>query len=396
MLGQLGIDVGSLAAGANVMEVRVADTATVALLDAFYSAAAEPQEWPAAITTLADHLGALGGMLVRNAHDPELSTCVIGRMCPEISARYLREHTDNPWTRAAATVPIGEVAILSRLYDLREGRRLAWYADVIKPARTHDMAFLALPGFTSASSVGGFAFCFSESGARSIDDAAQKISELTPHLERAVWLSQQVDRSRILDRHLDNLLASSSHPVLLVSATCRVVGTNPAADQLLQELDGLAVDSEGHLCASMLPDDKALRAAIIHAATSADGEAGSVTALRIGASRQPTLRLLLTSLPMSRALPTLNSDLQPALLVTVIDSKTSHDNKISSLSKIYDLTPAEARVAVLLATGMGRESAAARLQVSVETIKKHTAACFRKVGVSSQAGLAQLVSGLPV
>jgi DNA-binding CsgD family transcriptional regulator len=362
------------------------------MIDALYSAAADPTQWPAVITLLAEHVGAHAGMLVRNAADPELSSCVLGGLRPEISEVYVRDYTDNPWTRAAEAVPIGEVAVLSSLYDLREGRHLPWYADILVPTHTHDMAYLSLPGFTGPRSVGGLALCFSEAAAdRNIHQAAQRLRELRPHLQRAVWLSQHVEQARILQQRLDDLVHATPHPVLLLSGAHRVVGMNSAAETLLREANGLTIDHSGRLRTVSPKDNAALHAAIVRTVT-LTADPPTVTVDR--PSRIP-LRLLLSPLPGSNALPAVDPEAEAVVLITVIDPVSPQHNKLRALSTIYGLTNAEARVAILLATGAGRDTAATRLDVSIETVKKHTAACFRKIGVSSQAGLAHVVATLP-
>lgn len=371
------------------------DTGGIAI-EALYAAAAEPAEWSKAITLLSEQFGAVGGMLVRNADYSELSSCITGGLESEIAERYVQDYTDNPWTRAARPVPVGEVAVMSQLYDLREGRHLAWYADVLRPTGTEDMAYLALPGFTSASSVGGFAFCFSASGAPATENAARRMRTLRPHLMRAVWLSQQVEKAQVLGQRLDEMLNSSSRPTLLLSPNHGVVSTNPAAEAFLQQADVLSIDLRGRLRAVAAADDKGLQAAIVRAVNLTNDEHPAPMAVTIDRSNTAPLRLLLTPLPRSGALPAAVPESEAVVLVTVIDPGHKHDDKFGALLTIYRLTPGEARVAVLLASGMGRESAADRLHVSVETIKKHAANCFRKIGVSSQAGLAQVISNLPI
>lgn len=365
-----------------------------AIVDVLYSAACEPGEWPTAIAVLARHLGAMGGMLVRNARAPDRSSCIVGGMDPEISARYVEEYSDNPWTRAAASVPIGEVAVLSQLYDPREGRKLGWYADVLQPTHTREMTFLALRGFTTASSVGGLAFCHYESGTSAVEEAVHRLRELQPHLTRAVWLSQKVDQSRILGRQLDDMVNSSSRPVLMLSAAHRVIGMNPATEGFLR-WSGFAVDGGGRLRASSPTDDDALQAAIARAAWPVHAGGDAPMSVPANTSTGRSVRLVLTPLPRHGVLPVLDPEGHAAVLAMVVDPHGEFDAKIDSLATTYGLTASEARVAGLLATGMGREHAADRLHVSVETIKKHTAACYRKIGLHSQAGLAHVVASLP-
>jgi DNA-binding CsgD family transcriptional regulator len=367
----------------------------VDVVDVLYTAAADPPQWPHALTVVADHLGALGGMLVCNADPPELSSCLVGRLCPETTALYLREYTDNPWTRAADSLPVGQVAALGQLYDLREGRHLAWYADILLPTNTQDMAVLALPGFTTDTSVGGIAFCFSESGTPAVEDALRRMTGLVPHITRAVWLSQQVDQSRARGEQLDEMLQSSPRPTLLISSTQRLVGANLAAEMVLREREGLSVDGTARLRATTAADDDALQAAIRRVASPLGEDDHGPLAVRVSRPTKAPLMLLFTPLTGHFALPALDPGSTAVALVTIIDPQGAYDDKIESLVDLLNLTPSEARVAVLLAAGIGRENAAARLHVSVETIKKHTAACFRKIGVSSQVALAHVVSSMP-
>ncbi|AQA01830.1 hypothetical protein BVC93_04550 [Mycobacterium sp. MS1601] len=372
---------------------RVGVRGELDLLDALYGAAADPDEWPSVITLLANHVGAHGGMLVRNATDASSSSCVVGRICPEISALYVEQYTDNPWTRAAESVPIGEVATLSELYDLREGRHLPWYSDVLVATNTRDMAYLSLPGFTGPSSVGGLAFCFADTDHSA--NAADRLRDLRAHLQRAVWLSQQVDRARTLDLRFDDMLHVSPGPVLLLSRARRVIGMNTAADELLREQAVLSVDHHGLPHVGTPADDDVLQAAIRRVVDPAADPRTGPLALSIGRPPGNGLRLVLTRLPQNRALPALDPQSQAVAMIVVIDPERALRGKAATLASLYGLTTAEARVAVHLATGVGRAKVAERLHVSPETVKRHTAACFRKVGVASQAGLAYLVASLP-
>jgi DNA-binding CsgD family transcriptional regulator len=62
------------------------------------------------------------------------------------------------------------------------------------------------------------------------------------------------------------------------------------------------------------------------------------------------------------------------------------------LQALFDLTPAESRVAGLIADGYGVESIATTLAVSLNTVRTHLKSVFTKLGVSRQAELASLLS----
>jgi DNA-binding CsgD family transcriptional regulator len=65
------------------------------------------------------------------------------------------------------------------------------------------------------------------------------------------------------------------------------------------------------------------------------------------------------------------------------------------LEALYELTPAEARVAAELALGDGEAAAARRLGVSVNSVKTHRRRVFEKVGVQRLAQLVRLLARLP-
>jgi DNA-binding CsgD family transcriptional regulator len=61
------------------------------------------------------------------------------------------------------------------------------------------------------------------------------------------------------------------------------------------------------------------------------------------------------------------------------------------LAEQYGLTPAETKLAILIAEGIDLETAATRLCVSVQTIRSQLKSIFAKTNVSRQAELVALL-----
>ena len=80
----------------------------------------------------------------------------------------------------------------------------------------------------------------------------------------------------------------------------------------------------------------------------------------------------------------------------VLDSQPPLHLRLRSdeIGQAFDLTPAESRLAALLATGTSIASAAERLRISRETARNHLKAIFSKTGVHRQSELVTLVSQL--
>ena len=65
-----------------------------------------------------------------------------------------------------------------------------------------------------------------------------------------------------------------------------------------------------------------------------------------------------------------------------------------ALAALYDLTPAEAKVFSLLASGMSLATIAARLGIRHSTAKTHLQRLFAKTGAGRQAELIRLAASL--
>ena len=62
----------------------------------------------------------------------------------------------------------------------------------------------------------------------------------------------------------------------------------------------------------------------------------------------------------------------------------------------FDLTPAEARVAVAAAQGVGADDIARRHGVSTHTVRSQLKTIFQKTGTERHAELVSLLAGLPM
>src|SRR4051794_13631668 len=109
-----------------------------AAIDAIYRAAAAPELWPDTLTLLADHVGAIGGMLVYHAPAGQRSFMVSARLREDLRTTYLQHYTRNPYTLALAKMAPGRVQIANRLVDAAVIRRSAFHADILAPQAIAD------------------------------------------------------------------------------------------------------------------------------------------------------------------------------------------------------------------------------------------------------------------
>jgi DNA-binding CsgD family transcriptional regulator len=86
---------------------------------------------------------------------------------------------------------------------------------------------------------------------------------------------------------------------------------------------------------------------------------------------------------------------QLAALVFVGDPEAVTLSRSAVLRRFYGLTPAEARIADLLASGKEVGEAAARLGMTLETGRFHVKRVLSKTGTRRQAELVRLMLSLP-
>jgi DNA-binding CsgD family transcriptional regulator len=83
--------------------------------------------------------------------------------------------------------------------------------------------------------------------------------------------------------------------------------------------------------------------------------------------------------------------LRPAAIILIEDQEKERHSWKMRLRSEFGLTAAEAELALEIMRGDGREAAAARLGITVATVRTHLLHIFEKTGVHRQAELVRLL-----
>ncbi len=83
-------------------------------------------------------------------------------------------------------------------------------------------------------------------------------------------------------------------------------------------------------------------------------------------------------------------DLCPLALVTARNPQSEHDIQSCSFARLFRLSPAQARVSVLIVTGHSLADAALKLHVSENTARSHLKQVFQKTNTHGQMELVHL------
>jgi DNA-binding CsgD family transcriptional regulator/PAS domain-containing protein len=370
------------------------------LLDLIYSVVPDPTRWSEVLVGVSDHLGAVGGML---AHVPAPGSGkpvaqILGRLPEEPSAIFREHYAWNPWTVAVARAPFGKAVSADSLIERGSIRKTAFYADVLRPWGHVDILDINHRSLAADGSVGGFGFCLSAAGAETAQERVRLLDRLSPHLCRAfeasLWMEGRADGRR----QMSVVLELMPNAALLLDGRGRIVQANNAAEALLRKSDGVAFDADAsiQLVATLPAERQVLVRALREALDASIGKAGGLFApVRVSRS-SGAASLLVMPVPLPRPSFAFWDMIAPArTLVVIVDPAARSRTASSAIRAAYGLTAAEARVALLLASGVTGAQMPAMLGVTRATIKTHLKRCFEKTGVHSQAELSRLLTLLP-
>jgi DNA-binding CsgD family transcriptional regulator len=219
------------------------------------------------------------------------------------------------------------------------------------------------------------------------------MASVLPHLGNALrscMLLADLERDK---QRMAETLAKVPRGILFLDPSGRVAFANQTASNTLRKKDGLELDRNGKLFASVSKDERELKSIL---ASLFDGEAGPIPFDGVlPVSRPSGLRpLQLLLLPFSDEIESGVCGDKVALLV-VYDPEVSIEAVESVLSRMYDLTPAEAKVAVHIAKGRSPAEAADRLGISQDTVRTHLKRIFNKTGTNRQSELITLIVNSP-
>jgi DNA-binding CsgD family transcriptional regulator/PAS domain-containing protein len=370
------------------------------LLDLIYGAVADPHRWADVLVGVSDHLGALGGMLayVPPPSSRKAATQILGRLPEEPSSIFREHYAWNPWTVAVAQVPFGKAVSANSLIEPRSIQKTAFYADVLAPWGHADILDINHKALAVDGSVGGFGFCLSVRDAAQADERVRRLDLLSPHLCRAFEASLLLGAHADGQRQLSVILELMPNAALLLDGRGRVTQANTAAEQLLRRSDGIAFDTDGsvQLVSALASERNALARALRDALDVAGGLSMSLSdPVRISRP-SGAAPLLVVAVPLPRPSFRFWELVAPArALVVIVDPSAKSRATAISLQAAYGLTAAEARVALLLASGVTGSQMPAMLGVTSATIKTHLRRCFEKTGTHSQAELSRLFTMFP-
>lgn len=359
-----------------------------------YDCAANPDLWPATLGKIrdsADLAYVMIGHMESSPSDPAIQFANlrhsewdpewIQRLLPQIPSiphfdRLFQQGIDAPW-------------IQMEHMPEAEFQKSDFYLNWVKPQKLRDGLNTL---FIDRKVVRGVMVMTRYDGKPLLGDDERRLANfLSPHIRRAIAINDIVDKGRLALSLYRQVLDTLSVAVFVAGAGGRLVFANAQAEALLSSGDLLRL-AAGKLVATR-PDVAAVKFADAIARGIKGDRAAGISGIGVPLVGKSGERAAAYVLPLSGS--DVRSQLGPGHVAIFIARRGEQQPMaIEILRTVFDLTPAEAKVAYAASLGDSLETIAMALGNSVETVRTHLKGVYRKVDVSDKAALAARIHEL--
>ena len=370
------------------------------LIGLLYQGALEPQPWQSALPALREALDAQVVSLVLRppSADDEgvILNCV--RQDESVDNSHVTLADPNDWEVSAyreqffsldpfVSLPLDKVIALEDILPDKDLVTSDYYLHYLKPINL--FRILGVDTSEPGGMLARLRFSRRASEPRFKATERQLLTLLTPHLSRAIEIYAKLNRmtsERDLYAGAVNQLSVAS---IILDEQGRMLTTNAVGRALLDQGEGLSL-RDGHLHIEGRNINKELQEALTSIIREQlHGETSMVRALRVPRpGGRSDLGLVVRPVPASQWS---EGQVSPSAAVFISDPDLQESTSRPILGALFELTPAEANLATLLARGLSLAQVSVAQNVSQHTARAQLKSIFAKTGVSRQAELVRLV-----
>jgi len=351
------------------------------LVDRIYECAFVPDLWPQILAELAQLGGALSGWLyISNGsavHWSASSQEARADLRPLIeSGQFTRLERLNRLLRAKQTGFVPDHTLYSSLEEMRNDPA---YRDLLYPRGMGWASGLAMVLPTGDDMVIGLERAYDQGPATPA--VIESLNAVHPHLARASFVAARMQLERA--RAATQALALLGIPALVFAKNGKIL----AANQLIETLSGfIGWRAKDQIVLRDACADALLRDAI---ATADQDDTPGVRSFPV---RNAGSAMIAHVVPIRGSARDVFSRCSAMLMLTPVTRPEAPS--VELIRSLFDLTPAEARVARGLAAGQTVKVMAAESGTSTNTVHTHVNAVLAKTGYSRQSDVVALLNGL--
>ncbi len=220
------------------------------------------------------------------------------------------------------------------------------------------------------------------------EDDLTALDLLVPHLQSAFQIYLTLSDVKANNFYFKEVVGKSPRGVMFLNREAKVVYCNEAAEKMLIERDGLELDRNRCLVARHTHDARELRKTLsrVFETNTMSSSGGYLKISRPSGKR--SLQVHISPLPEQNFA---GYSPEKVALAFIFDPEQRFETVETLLQQMYGLTPAEARLAGLLAKGISLNEAAEMLNVRSSTIRTHMKHIFSKTDTKRQGELVTLI-----
>jgi DNA-binding CsgD family transcriptional regulator/PAS domain-containing protein len=361
------------------------------ILGVIYGAASGEAEWLTAIAGLRDLFGGSSANFVRHGPDIGPQDLIATETDPVFQERFVAEFASetNPFIQRAMQAEAGKVFTDRTLFDREELRASRYWNEWMAPQDMYSGMFCKV--WASDTSIWAFNVqrgCKQEEFGRA---EVALLERLLPHLNRAMRIS----RYRLTAQALSSAFYQLPFGILLVGADQHIIEMNELAERLLSRPDSRLRIEAGRLVPTCANAGE-MRAAIAQArlAPSLETPGGFDFLVRQPATNGASGNLLISVMPLAN-----RKDFGPAwepMAAVILREVVPRlpEGFDAHLRAIFNLTPAEARLAANLCSGQSLKSSAGLQDIRFSTARHYLENIFQKTGTRQQSQLVALLKNV--
>lgn len=352
-----------------------------------YEASFNPEHWDKAVAQLCKLVDAHSAAIFMDDHEDQLRAIVGSHGLPAavvLAYRFGLSKHDHTF-QLQQSAPLGQA---KQLIDAREFKTSHpfYYRLLLKP---NDIGYLCAMNIYKDDEwhVGlGIHRSFQAQPFSKTD--LHVLQQLYPHIKRALRIHKEFHKLRSRQQTLQAALGRLTLGLILLKRDGTLSYCNPVAETLLKQHQGLKLTSQNRLQAHFPQENQKLQAMLSQLAR-LDRQDISTRNLALGLrhpDREHPINIMLTRLN-----DPLQAEQADCLALYLSDPDASVNCSTDSLHALYELTPAEAGVAIALTNGQSPAQISAANGVSIETVRTQLKNIYTKMGVNKQQDVIRLL-----
>jgi DNA-binding CsgD family transcriptional regulator/PAS domain-containing protein len=357
------------------------------IIDAIYQAASDASRWQGVLDQLRIMFHGSSACFVRSGPDLEPSDGINANPDPAFQLRYIEEYANHPnvYSDALGAAPVAQVYSDRALVGDDVLRRSRFWNEWMAPQDMYG-------GLGSKLLVSGPSFWFIDvqrGRNQPTFDAndAELLQFIAPHILRAAELGRRLQSAQ-------TLISSYAHlpfGVLFVDGQLRVAHVNEAAETILRRPGSPLRIHSGILTTTDVRSGATLQQLAADACAVHEGVAPGIGGDFVLRAGEAGIDLAVSVGPLAG--DTTCRLLQPRHAIIYLREMTLAlpDGFEDHARHIFDFTPAEARLAAALASGIALKDAALHQGIRFSTARSYLEAIFRKTRTNQQSQLVALL-----